>query len=61
LRVDFQGSRATSFSGLLLVRELDEGLGLSALIAENIREDRCGKNTAPGSSRAWQMKVFSHT
>src|SRR5712692_5525696 len=45
LRVDFQGSRVTSDGGLLLVRELDERLGLSALIAENIRDDRRGKNT----------------
>ena len=40
LKVDFQGSRVTSDSGLLLVRELDERLGLSALIAENIRDGR---------------------
>jgi len=45
LKVDFQGSRVTSDSGLLLVRELDERLGLSALIAENIRDGRRGKNT----------------
>ena len=45
LRVDFQGSRVTSDGGLLLVRELDERLGLSALIAENIMDDRRGKNT----------------
>jgi hypothetical protein len=32
LKVDFQSSRVTSDSGLLLVRELDERLGLSALI-----------------------------
>jgi hypothetical protein len=38
-------SRVTSDSGLLLVRELDERLGLSALIAENIMDDRRGKNT----------------
>ncbi len=44
LKVDFQGSRVTSDSGLLLVRELDERLGLSALIAENIMEDRRGKS-----------------
>jgi hypothetical protein len=29
LRGDFQGSRVTSDGGLLLVRELDERLGLS--------------------------------
>jgi len=45
LKVDFQGSRVTSDSGLLLVRELDERLGLSALIVENIMDDRRGKNT----------------
>ena len=45
LKVDFQGSRVTSDSGLLLVRELDERLGLRALIVENIRDDRRGKNT----------------
>src|SRR5258708_17175798 len=31
LRVNFQGSRVTSDGGLLLVRELDERLGLSLL------------------------------
>ncbi len=45
LKVDFQGSRVTSDSGLLLVRELDERLGLSALIVENILDGRRGKNT----------------
>src|ERR1700732_3447722 len=45
LRVDFQGSRVTSDSGLLLVRELDERLGLSALMAANIMDGRRGKNT----------------
>jgi hypothetical protein len=45
LKVDFQGSRVTSDAGLLLVRELDERLGLSALIGENIMDNRRGKNT----------------
>jgi len=45
LKVDFQGSRVTSDSGLLLVRELDERLGLSALMAEHLTDDRRGKNT----------------
>ena len=33
LRVNFQGSRVTSDGGLILVRELDERLGFSELIA----------------------------
>ena len=32
LKVDFQGSRVTSDGGLILVRELDERLGLGKLI-----------------------------
>lgn len=44
LKVDFQGSRITSNSGLPLVCELDECLGLSALILENIMGGRQGKN-----------------
>ena len=32
LKVDFQGSRVTSDGGLILVRELDERLGLEELI-----------------------------
>jgi hypothetical protein len=34
LRVDFQGSRVTSDGGLILVRELDERLGFSEVIAQ---------------------------
>jgi len=60
LRVDFQGSRVTSDGGLLLVRELDERLGLSALITENIMDDRRGKNTEDlRLLGALQMKIVS--
>ncbi|MGO9642196.1 MAG: transposase [Candidatus Acidiferrales bacterium] len=45
LRVDFQGSRVTSDGGLLLVRELDERLGLSALIAANVMDNRRGTDS----------------
>jgi len=43
LRVEFHGSRVTSDGGLLLVRELDERLGVSDLIARHITDPR-GKN-----------------
>ncbi len=36
LKVEFQGSRVTSDGGLILVRELDERLGFSALIAQHL-------------------------
>ena len=45
LKVAFQGSRVTSDAGLLLVRELDERLGLEALISEYLNDSRQGLNT----------------
>ena len=38
LKVAFQGSRITSDAGLILVRELDERLGLAGIIAAHLRE-----------------------
>ena len=59
-KVDFQDSRVTSDGGLLLVRELDECLGLSTVIAENIINDRRGAKshsvTAPGSAAAVHLQ-----
>ena len=46
LRVEFQGARVTSDGGLILVRELDERLGLS--VAHGTTPDRF----APGQERA---------
>jgi hypothetical protein len=62
LKVDFQGSRVTSDGGLILVRELDERLGLGDLIAEHLSGARRGQNTqlpwpicsASPSTAAWQ-------
>src|ERR1022692_1674476 len=45
LRVDFQGARVTSDGGLILVRELDERLGLRALVQRHLSDSRRGKNT----------------
>jgi len=42
LKVAFQGSRVTSDAGLVLVRELDERLGLEGLIAEHLTDTRQG-------------------
>jgi hypothetical protein len=44
VKVDFQGSRVTSDGGLLLVRELDERLGLGKLIDEHLTDSRQGTN-----------------
>jgi hypothetical protein len=45
LKVAFQGSRVTSDAGLILVRELDECLGLEHFIAEHLSDSRQGLNT----------------
>ena len=44
LKVDFQGSHVTSDGGLILVRELDERLGLGELIEEHLSDSRQGVN-----------------
>ena len=60
LKVAFQGSRVTSDAGLLLVRELDERLGLEALISEYLNDSPTGVEHAvqPGGSPAAQS-VYS--
>ena len=44
LRVEFRGATVTSDAGLLLPRELDERLGLSALIKRHLVDPRTGCN-----------------
>jgi hypothetical protein len=44
LKVDFQGSRVASNGGLILVRQLDERLGLEKLIEEHLSDSRQGLN-----------------
>jgi len=58
LKVDFQGSRVTSDGGLLLVRELDERLGLSELISEHLTDSR-GKNTQLPMADLLRQSVYS--
>src|SRR5216683_46604 len=45
LRVEFRGATVTSDAGLLLPRELDERLGLSALIDRHLSDPRTGRNS----------------
>jgi hypothetical protein len=59
LKVDFQGSQVTSDSGLLLVRELNEHLGLSALIARNLMDDRRDKNTQSPFPDLLRQSIYS--
>ena len=58
LKIDFQGSRITSDGGLILVRELDERLGLSELIGEHLADHR-GPNTRLPLADLFRQSVYS--
>ena len=59
LKVAFQGSRVTSDAGLLLVRELDERLGLEARISEYLNDSRQGLNTQFSLADLLRQSVYS--
>ena len=59
LKVDFQGSRMTSDGGLLLVRELDERLGLGKLIDEHLTDSRQGTNKKFPLADLLRQSVYS--
>ena len=59
LKVDFQGSRVTSDGGLILVRELDERLGLGELIEQHLTDSRRGKNTQFPFADLLRQSVYS--
>jgi hypothetical protein len=58
VKVDFQGSRVTSDGGLILVRELDEHLGMSQLIEQHWADSR-GKNTQFPLADLLRQPVYS--
>jgi Transposase DDE domain group 1 len=59
VRVDFQGARVTSDGGLILVRELDERLGLSELRERHLTDSRRGKNTQLPLADLLRQSVYS--
>jgi len=59
LKVDFQGARVTSEGGLMLVRELDERLGLSVLIERHLIDSRRGKNIQLPLADLLRQSIYS--
>src|SRR5271170_4300402 len=59
LKVDFQGARVTSDGGLILVRELDERLGLSELMDRHLSDSRRGKNIQLPLADLLRQSVYS--
>ena len=60
LKVAFQGSRVTSDAGLILVRGLDERLGLQAMITVHLRDTRQGLNTQVRLPDLFRQSVYSY-
>src|SRR5271167_397656 len=59
LRVAFQGARVTSDGGLILVRELDERLGLSELMERHLSDARRGKNIQLPLADLLRQSIYS--
>src|SRR5262245_57105387 len=59
LRVEFRGATVTSDAGRLLPRELDERLGLSALIERHLSDPRTGRNWQFPLTDLFRQSIYS--
>jgi hypothetical protein len=59
LRVEFRGATVTSDAGLVLPRELDERLGLTALIERHLTDPRTGRNRQFPLADLFRQSVYS--
>jgi hypothetical protein len=59
LRVEFRGATVTSDAGLLLPRELDERLGLGALIEQHLTAPRTGRNFQFALPDLFRQSIYS--
>src|SRR6516165_9390684 len=59
LRVEFRGATVTSDAGLLLPRELDERLGLTALIERHLTDPRTGRNRQFPLADLFRQSIYS--
>ena len=58
VRVEFRGAQISSDGGLLVMRELDDALGLSELASAALRDTRRGKNTIHRFDGLFRQSVF---
>jgi hypothetical protein len=59
LRVEFRGATVTSDAGLLLPRELDERLGLRALMERHLSDPRTGRNWQFPLADLFRQSIYS--
>ena len=58
VRLEFRGAQISSDGGLLVMRELDDALGLSGLASVALRDTRRGKNTVHRLDGLFRQSVF---
>ena len=58
VRLEFRGAQISSDGGLLVMRELDDALGLSDLASEALSDNRTGKNTVHRLDGLFRQSVF---
>jgi hypothetical protein len=58
VRLEFSGAQISSDGGLLMMRELDDALGLSDLAATALRDTRRGKNMIHRLDGLFRQSVF---
>jgi len=58
VRLEFRGTQISSDGGLLVMRELDDALGLSGLASAALRDNHTGKNTVHRLDGLFRQSVF---
>ena len=58
VRLEFRGTQLSSDGGLLVMRELDDALGLSDLASDVLRDSRTGKNTVHRLDGLFRQSVY---
>jgi hypothetical protein len=59
VRLEFRGAQISLDGGLLVIRELDDALGLSDLSSAALRDNRPGKNTVHRPGELFRQSVYS--
>ena len=58
MRLEFRGTQLSSDGGLLVMRELDDALGLSGLASASLCDNRRGKNTVHRLDGLFRQPVY---